>query len=56
MRRPCELLGLNRSSYYYAPATESDENLALMGLIDRSTRHSVLGSRRMTAWLRRAGA
>ena len=35
MSRQCELLGLSRSSYYYEPATESAENLALMALIDR---------------------
>ena len=38
----CELLGLGRSSYYYEPATESAENLALMALIDREyTAHPV---------------
>src|SRR5471032_1117028 len=31
----CEVLGLSRSSYYYEPATESVENLALMALIDK---------------------
>ena len=30
VRRQCELLGLNRSSYYYQPATESDLNLKLI--------------------------
>jgi putative transposase len=30
----CELLGLNRSTYYLAPATESEEDLRLMRLID----------------------
>ena len=35
--RQCELLGLSRSSYYYEPAKETAENLALMGLIDGST-------------------
>jgi putative transposase len=48
----CELLGLSRSSYYYEPATESAENLALMAQIDREyTAHPFLGSRRMTSWL-----
>ena len=52
----CELLGLSRSSYYYEPATESAENLALMALIDREyTAHPFRGSRGMTAWLRREG-
>lgn len=48
----CELLGLSRSSYYYEPATESVENLALMALIDREyTAHPFYGSRRMMTWL-----
>ena len=52
----CELLGLSRSSYYYEPATESVENLALMTLIDREyTAHPFRGSRGMTAWLEREG-
>ena len=46
------MLGLNRSTFYYEPATESLENLRLMGLIDREyTEHPFYGSRRMTAWL-----
>ena len=52
----CELLGLSRSSFYYEPATESTENLALMALIDREyTAHPFRGSRGMTAWLRGEG-
>ena len=52
----CELLGLSRSSYYYEPATETAENLALMARIDREyTAHPFRGSRGMTAWLRREG-
>ena len=54
--RQCELLGLSRSSYYYEPATETTENLALMAKIDEEyTRHPFLGSRRMTTWLRGEG-
>jgi putative transposase len=34
IRRQCELLGLNRSTLYYQPATESAFNLQLMRLID----------------------
>lgn len=34
VRRQCELLGLSRSSWYYEPAGESAENLALMRRID----------------------
>jgi putative transposase len=50
--RQCELLGLSRASFYYQAATESEENLALMRLIDEEyTRHPWRGSRRMTVWL-----
>jgi putative transposase len=34
VRRQCELLNLNRSSWYYQPAEESAYNLQLMRLID----------------------
>ena len=34
VKRQCELIGLARSSAYYAPLGESAENLALMRLID----------------------
>ena len=52
----CELLGLSRSSYYYEPATESVENLALMALLDKEyTDHPFRGSRGMRAWLRQEG-
>ena len=32
--RQCELLGLPRSTYYYEPATESEDNLALIGRLE----------------------
>jgi putative transposase len=35
IRRQCELLGLNRLTFYYRPASESEENLHLMRLLDR---------------------
>ena len=55
IRRQCELLGLNRSSYYYEPTSESEENLAVMREIDRLyTQHPFLGYRVMTAMVRRA--
>ena len=34
VRQQCELLGLNRSTAYYAPAGETEENLWLMRRID----------------------
>jgi len=53
VRRQCELLGLNRSSLYYEPAAETQENLRLMRLLDEEyTAHPFLGSRRLTRWLR----
>jgi putative transposase len=56
VRRQCQLLGLNRSSYYYEPAAETVENLRLMRRIDEEyTAHPFLGSRRMTRWLNREG-
>jgi putative transposase len=52
IRRQCELLGLARSSLYYEPAGDSEENLQLMRLIDEEyTRHPFYGSRRLTEWL-----
>jgi putative transposase len=56
VRRQCELLDVNRSSYYLEPAAESEENLRLMRLIDQQfMRTPFYGSRRMTASLERSG-
>jgi putative transposase len=53
--RQCELLGLPRSSFYYEPATETQENLDLMRWIDREyTEHPYVGVLGMTQRLRRA--
>jgi putative transposase len=53
----CELVGLARSSYYHQPEQEeSDENLALMKLIDKLyLEHPDLGSRGMSRHLREQG-
>jgi putative transposase len=49
-------LGLNRSSLYYESLPPRQENIELMHLLDQQyTRTPFYGSRRMTAWLRRAG-
>jgi putative transposase len=54
--RRCELLGLNRSTYYLPPAAESEENLRLMRLIDEQyLKTPFYGSRRMTVFLERRG-
>jgi putative transposase len=56
LTRQCQLLGLSRSSLYYHPANDNREDLALMALIDRQFMETpYYGSRKMTAWLRRAG-
>src|SRR5512135_2607405 len=45
-----------RSSYYYEPAQESEENLQLMRLLDEQyTRIPFYGTRKMTAWLQNQG-
>jgi putative transposase len=54
--RQCELLEIARSSYYYNPKGESEQNLRLMRLIDEEfTEHPFYGTRRMTAFLRHKG-
>lgn len=56
IRRQCELLGINRSSLYYCPVGESEENLRLMRLMDEQyTRTPFYGSRRMMIWLEEQG-
>lgn len=56
IRQQCDLLGLNRASYYYESATETAQNLHLMRLIDEEyMRHPFLGSRRMREYLCRQG-
>ena len=56
VRRPCELLGLSRSSLYYQPGGGTAEDLRLMRKIDEQyTACPFYGSRRMTAWLTQQG-
>jgi putative transposase len=50
------LLGVNRSSLYYRPVGESEENVLLMRLMDEQyTRTPFYGSRRMEIWLEEQG-
>jgi len=54
IRRQCELVGLNRSTYYLEAAGESPFNLMLMRLIDEQyMRTPFYGYLKITAWLRR---
>jgi putative transposase len=56
VRQQCELLGLNRSTVYYTPAEETEENLCLMRRIDEQyLKTPFYGSRRMTVWLTHEG-
>ena len=56
VRQQCELVGLNRATFYYEPAQESDLNLNLMRLIDEQyTCTPFYGWPRMTACLRHQG-
>ena len=54
--RQCELLGLARSSYYYEPVPESEEDLLLMRLLDEQyTRTPFYGKRKMVIFLAEHG-
>ena len=54
--RQCELIGLPRASYYYAPRGEDSYNQQMMNRIDEQfTKTPFYGVPRMTAWLRRQG-
>jgi len=54
--RQCHLLGLARSSYYYAPVPESADNLRYLRLLDEEyTRHPFYGVPKMTFWLQQQG-
>jgi putative transposase len=56
VRRQCELLGLNRSTWYYPPAGESADNLHLMRLLDEQyLKTPFFGVIKMTEWLRGQG-
>lgn len=56
VRHQCELLDLSRSTYYYAPFPETEENLALMRRLDElHLEHPVYGSRKLMVLLRQEG-
>jgi putative transposase len=56
IRRQCELIGLNRSSYYFEPADESAFNLHLMRLLDEQyLKTPFYGYPKMTIELQRQG-
>ena len=54
--RQCELVGLSRSSYYYEPVPETEENLNIMRIIDeRHMEKPSYGVMKMTDYLRNKG-
>ena len=54
--RQCALVSISRSTFYYQPAGETSENLALMRLIDAQFLETPwYGSRQMARHLRREG-
>jgi len=56
IRRQCELLEMNRASWYYEPVPESAANLAWMRRLDEQYLATpFFGSRQMTAWFQRQG-
>ena len=56
IRRQCVLLGLCRATFYYTPASESDENLKIMELLDSQYAETPFyGYRRLMAWLKAKG-
>ena len=57
IRRQCELIGLNRSNYYYQAKNKiSDEDIEIMNLIDQYyTKHPFTGTRKMKKYLNKQG-
>ena len=56
LARQCQMLGLSRGAFYYAPALPDEEDLNLMRLLDEEyTRHPFYGVRRMRLFLRGLG-
>ena len=54
--RQCELVSISRASFYRRPASESEENLKLMRLIDEAFLETPwYGARQMARHLRRLG-
>src|SRR5512145_1876224 len=56
IRQQCELLDLNRASFYYQPVGETELNLSLMRLIDAQyTKTPFYGWPKMTVHLQKLG-
>lgn len=56
IRKQCELIGFNRSNFYYKPASESEEDIRIKNLIDEIyTDKPFFGYRKMTVCLKQKG-
>lgn len=56
LKEQCQLLGINRSSYYYQVKEPSEEEKVLLRLLDEQyLKTPFYGSRKMTAYLREQG-
>lgn len=56
LSRQCDLLCIHRSGLYYKPCAESEENLAIMRLMDEQyLKTPFYGIRRLSAWLSHQG-
>jgi putative transposase len=56
LRQQCELLNINRSSYYYRPVEVDEETLKLMKLVDEIyTLYPFFGTRQMVSYLLNQG-
>ena len=56
VRQQCRLAGISRTSFYYDPVPESQENLLVIRLIDEQyMKHPEFGYPRMTDWLKERG-
>lgn len=56
IRKQCQVLGLNRSSYYYKPQEESPENMDIMRRMDELyLKYPFYGSRKMVLALKQQG-
>lgn len=56
LRQQCELLQINRSSFYYKPVEVDEQTLKLMNLIDEEyTLRPFYGSRKIRVYLRQMG-
>lgn len=56
IQKQCKLINLHRSAYYFSPARENTDNLAIMRLLDEKyLLHPFFGSRKLVPYLKTKG-